>query len=275
VTNSAGQTPEAVRSLIDSHFGNNAVWYPVVGNHDIKKTKGAKDATSMEWRRTEYETGHGARKPLKDLITRPGPAGSRETTYSWDHGNVHFVMLNEYWNGETVPGSDAATDGRIVPTLCCWLEADLAANTKPFVFVFGHEPAFPKRRHIGNSLDKYADDRDAFWDVLKKHHVQAFISGHTHYYYKDLREGLYQISDGNAGNGSQERHQTYLDVIVGPDQAHIQVWQNESNGSTTWRIADTIPLKAAVRSERMQGRTGRLTCLGAIARVAVTSGGFD
>jgi hypothetical protein len=242
VTDKAGQTPAGLRNLIDSQFGAQAVWYPAVGNHDIR---GGKRSTSMQWRREEYSTGNGTRTPLKNLVGRPGPNGSLETTYSWDCGNAHLVVLNEYWNGRTAPGSDTATDGDIVPALRSWLEADLAANTKPFIFVFGHEPAFAEHRHVGNSLDGHRADRNAFWAVLKKFHVQAFISGHIHFYYKELHDGLYQVSDGNAGNGKAERHQTYLDVVVGPDQAEIQVWQNNADGSSAWHLAETIPLQPA------------------------------
>jgi Calcineurin-like phosphoesterase len=242
VCDRAGQTPQTIRDLIDSRCGAQAVWYPAVGNHDASV---ATTSASMTWRYAEYETGNGVRTPLKKLVSRPGPAGCVATTYSWDLGNAHFVVLNEYWNGGTAAGSDVATKGDIVPALRKWLEADLAANTKPLVFVFGHEPAFPQHRHAGNSLDNNAANRDAFWDLLRQYRVQAFISGHIHYYYKDLRQGVWQISDGNAGNSSGEKHQTYLDVIVGQTQAEIKVWQNDADGSTAWHLADTITVNAA------------------------------
>jgi predicted phosphodiesterase len=98
---------------------------------------------------------------------------------------------------------------------------------------------------VGDSLDGHQENRDAFWKVLVNHHVQAFISGHIHFYYKEVRDGVYQICDGNAGNGSAEKHQTFLDVVVGSDQAQVKVWQNTTNGSAVWHLAETIPLTAA------------------------------
>ena len=256
ICDTAGQTPQTIRGLIDAHFGASAVWFPAMGNHDASV---AATSASMTWRYAEFKTGNGVRTPIMKLVSRPGPAGCVETTYSWDHGNAHFVVLNEYWNGGTAVGSDVATDGDIVPALRQWLERDLAANTQPFVFVFGHEPAFPGSRHLDNSLNKYADNRDAFWSLLSRYHVQAFISGHVHFYYKDLRDGVWQISDGNAGNSSQQKHQNYLDVVVGPALAEIKVWQNEADGSPTWTLAETITLNAAAESGANAGVTAAAT----------------
>ena len=239
VADAAGQTPAALRKVIDARFGAQAVWYPVVGNHDIR---GGKGSTSVQWRREEYLEGNNCRKPLKDLVGHCGPPGCQETTYSWNYDNVHFVVLNEYWNGKTEPGSDVATDGDVVPALREWLEADLATNSKPFTLVFGHEPAFPKFRHVGNSLDEHMQDRDAFWRVLQQNHVRAFISGHIHFYYREMHDGVYQICDGTAGSSRGEKRQTYLDVVVGPSQAAVKVWQNDSVGSTNWHLADSFTL---------------------------------
>ena len=66
--------------------------------------------------------------------------------------------------------------------------------------------------------------------------------GHVHFYYKELHEGVYQICDGTGGSLRGEKRQTYLDVLVGQDQAQIKVWQNDSSDSNNWHLADTISL---------------------------------
>lgn len=178
---SVGDIDETIpenRAQIDDKFGSAAIWYPIIGNHEADTTE------EMDWLRNEYHNGNSSRTPLKHYTNQDGPAGSLETTYSWDYGNAHFIALNQYWDGAMTPGSDVGTDGNIVPELYDWLAENLAANTKPFVFVFGHEPAFPYNRNLGSSLDKYSDNRDVFWSLLETNGVHAYFCAHTHYYSK-------------------------------------------------------------------------------------------
>lgn len=216
------------RAQIDDKFGITAVWYPIIGNHE------AETPSDMDWLRTEYNTGHSDRTALEFNTNQDGPIGSVGTTYSWDYGNAHFIALNQYWDGGTTLGSDNATDGDIVPALYNWLATDLTANTKPFVFVFGHEPAFPYNRHVGDSLDKYVANRDAFWSLLEAEDVQAFFCGHTHYYSKHQGDkshvgGVWQLDVGNAGNDPGDGL-TYFDVVVGSNQATVNVYRDGGTG---------------------------------------------
>jgi len=220
------------RAQIDAKFGTSSVWYPGIGNHE------AETPDDMTWMRAEYNTGNGgARTPLKNSTNQNGPAGSVETTYSWNYGGAHFVMLNEYWNGLTGAGSDVARDGDVVPALRTWLANDLAANRGKATFVFGHEPAFPANNHVGDSLDLYPANRDAFWSLLEAENVLAYIVGHTHTYSKHLGDkngigDVWQVDAGNAGNGSP---QTFLDVRVTDTLAYYSVYNNSGG----WHLNDS------------------------------------
>lgn len=228
---SIGDTDNTIpenRAQIDDKFGATAIWYPIIGNHE------AETPSDIEWLRTEYNTGNSGRTALKFSTNQDGPTGSVETTYSWDYSNAHFIALNQYWDGRTMLGSDNATDGDIVPALYSWLVADLTANTKPFVFIFGHEPAFPYTRHVGDSLDQYPTNRDAFWSLLEANDVQAYFCGHTHYYSKHRGDeshvgDIWQLDVGNAGNDPGDGL-TYFDVIVGSNQAAVKVYRDEGTG---------------------------------------------
>ncbi len=224
---------QPLRDKIDVRFGPSALWYPGIGNHEMETP------ADMTWLRNEYNNGNGVRTPLKNFTNQDGPASTVETTYTWDYGDAHFIMLNEYWDGT----SDTGTDGDVVPALYDWLAADLAANSQPVVFVFGHEPAFPFNRHVGNSLDKYPANRDAFWNLLETEGVQAYFCGHTHVYkrYQPNPDGTWQIDVGNAGNvsdGYPDGH-TFANVTVGSAEVRYDIWRNISGNfalEDTWTV---------------------------------------
>jgi 3',5'-cyclic AMP phosphodiesterase CpdA len=210
------------REQIDEQFGASALWYPVNGNHEI-------ESADMAWMRGEYTTANAStRLPLKLFTNQNGPSGSVETTYSWDYGNAHFISLNEYWNGQPAAGSDIATDGDVVPELRAWLAADLAANTKPAIFVLGHEPAYPKNNHLTDSLNEHPENRDAFWELLKSYGVSAYICGHTHVYSRFQLDdaGPWQIDVGNAGNNTLGDGYSFLDVAVDDSSVTYSLWHD-------------------------------------------------
>jgi len=213
------------------------------------------DAPEMTWVREAYES-------LPYIVDRPGPAGCETTTYSFDYGNAHFVAINEYYNGTT----DTGADGDVVDALYNWLAADLAANTKPAVFVIGHEPAYPQFAHVGDSLDGHPENRDRFWKLLNDEKVIAYLCGHTHYYsaLQQSQTGDYpcdaftwQIDCGNAGN-PREAAQTFVDVTVTDTDVTFTAWQGTEGVAFTVTEAWTveIPFLAARNPSPADGATG-------------------
>jgi hypothetical protein len=219
------QTIPDNRDEIDAAFGSDFLWYPIIGNHEEET------AADMTWLRNEYHNGNGERTPLKTFTNQDGPAGTVETTYTWDYGYAHFIALNQYWDGT----SDTGTDGDVVPALRAWLEADLAANTRPVVFVFGHEPAFPENRHVGDSLDGHPVNRDVFWNLLEDYDVNAYFCGHTHVYSTHQEPGgdVWQIDAGAAGNGSAE---TFVRVTLYDDQVKYATYTNDGG---SWHLLES------------------------------------
>lgn len=182
--------PSDVREVISQVLGEDYPWYPVVGNHDIESP------TFMEYLR-KYNFGG---KSLQNIVNS-GPIGCIETTYSFDWGNNHFVVLNQYYDGI----SDDGSDGDVVPELLAWLENDLAANDKKYTFVFGHEPmiAIPdldngRLRHQDDSLNKYQKNSYHFHQALRRFHITAYICGHTHNTSIAKINDVWQIDVGHA-----------------------------------------------------------------------------
>ena len=152
---------------------------------------------------------------LEDILSW-GPAGAEETTYSFDRANVHFVVLNQYYDGVSDTG---VIEGDVSAELLEWLVTDLEAYAKPVVFVFGHEPAYPqpdeengRERHFGNCLDFFPGNRDQFWNTLAEFGVSAYICGHTHNYSAVKINGVWQIDAGHARGyaGDPGARSTYL-----------------------------------------------------------------
>jgi len=173
----------------------------------------------------EYLRNYAKSEDNLPHLIRFGPPGCEETTFSFEWENCHFVVLNQYYDGK----SDMDTDGNVVPELLEWLSQDLDETQKDFIFVFGHEPIFPmpdmetgRVRHYDNSLNKYMDNNIAFIRLLQKHHVTAYICGHTHNTSYSMFNGLWQIDTGHSrGLEGISPSEYFPEVMEGMD-ANIQ-----------------------------------------------------
>ncbi len=217
--------------IISEILGENYTWYPVVGNHDTE------NSTYMQTLRAINAGGNS----LPNIVNS-GPPGSIETMYSFDYGESHFVVVNQYFDGK----SDKGTDGNLVPETLQWLEDDLKKNTKAYVFVIGHEPliAMPdmdngRIRHVGDSLDKYPRNAYKFYRLMMEYNVVAYLCGHTHNTSYSNINGLWQFDCGHA-RGTEDvfpervydsitkLHQQYLKLGLPIDSAFAQYYRENA-----------------------------------------------
>lgn len=103
--------------------------------------------------------------------------------YSFDLGAWHVIALN------------SERDNRAGGRQLAWLQADLAANTKPCVLAYWHKPRF--------TAGEYSDlsDGAAFWTTLANAGAEIVLNGHDHNYQR------YQPMDANGApspNGVRE-----------------------------------------------------------------------
>lgn len=124
-----------------------------------------------------------------------GPAGESNLTYSFSYSNALFLGFDQY-----------VTPHRVNQT---WLNQQLAAHTRPHLFVFGHEPAF-KAFHT-DCLDNCPAERNAFWASLATAGARVYLCGHDHFF------NVARMDDGD-GNSDNDLYQ----FIVG------------TGGSTNW-----------------------------------------
>jgi hypothetical protein len=248
--------PDKTRAAIDKAFGPQYGWYPVIGNHELppapKKPKTPKPDTSgttaeasassspidpgkppsseknMQFLRGYFE------KNLRGKV-KPGPRGTEDTTYSFDAGPVHIVMIDLYWNGKTDPGSDVKTTVDVVEPLREWVRADLAASRKPWKLVFGHDPMFPQsdrdwetKRHTTGDMVKKEKNRDAFWKMLEEAGATAYICGHTHRYSRYQPEGskVWQIDSAQARGGKDFKYDAFIFVTADAKTLKFETYRN-------------------------------------------------
>ena len=227
--------PWDVKAQIEKALGKDYLWYPTPGNHETETSE------DMQWLR-EYNAG-GNSLPH---IVRPGPEGSRESTYSFEFGKAHFAMINQYYDGI----SDTGTNGDVTDALYKWLEEDLAANTKPKVFVIGHEPIMPmpdidsgRIRHTDDSLNEHPENDLRFVRLLRRHNAY-YICGHTHNASVANINGVWQIDSGHSrGIGDKGAPSTFLRVQVTDGPPQVEMWRDDGSGTnytitSTWTLVD-------------------------------------
>jgi len=224
--------PKEVSDTIKKVLGADYPWYPVVGNHE------AETPEDMDWLRNQ------GRPDVQGLV-RGGPENGEETTYSFDYKNAHFVVINEYYDGQ----SDTGTNGDITTPLYNWLKQDLEENTQPIVFVFGHEPILSipdyhngRHRHQSDCLNAHPKNSHRFQQLLRKHKVAAYLCGHTHNFSYATINGLQQLDVGHCrGIGDQRAQSTFLKILVGRRTCWAEVYRDDANGGP-YSLTQTIIL---------------------------------
>ena len=125
------------------------------------------------------------------------PSGSK-LYYSYDYGNVHFVMLDSFGleDGKWILYDPTSPQVR-------WLERDLAATKQPWKVVIFHHPPYTKTARDSDAEEALRLIRENLTPILERHDVDMVMSGHSHTY-----ERTYRIHDhrGLAATFDPARH---------------------------------------------------------------------
>jgi len=163
--------------------------YVVRGNHDVGEPE---DASAWN-------------KVFEDSPDN-GPPEEKNLTYSVTHKNAFIVAVDQYVDEEQSINQN-------------WLDNQFAVNTKPHVFVFGHEPAFEALHE--DCIGEDPDVRDKFWASIAKAGGRTYFCGHDHFY---DHAGV-----DNDGDPDNDIHQ----YIVGTAGAPLYRWSPPYNGDNS------------------------------------------
>jgi hypothetical protein len=199
---------EIMRPVYDA----NIAVYVSRGNHEIADVWGVSPRPGID-PNNNYATGwlniFGSDLYPGQRLPDNGPAYEKYMTYSVTHNNAFVVSLDEY------AGIRHEAVHKVNQE---WFDAQLAGNSKPHIFVAGHEPAF-RARHA-DCLDNQPLDRDAFWASVRNAGGRTYFCGHDHFY------DHARIDDGD-GDANNDVHQ----YIIGTSGAPPYTWSPPYSGN--------------------------------------------
>ena len=147
---------------------------------------------------------HEENSPLYyNLFDLPG----NERYYSFDYGQVHFVMLDS--NEPEFP-DERRRESRMIDKYrqaldearnrqLAWLRLDLAAHRDArLTIVCIHSPLYSSVDE-GDRLGDYRRMREWLEPVLDQHGVDAVFSGHDHFYQRHTVNGIQYVVAGGGG----------------------------------------------------------------------------
>lgn len=188
-------TPEQYEKYLKYKTMFNCNVYTGTGNHDL-----------------QWWTSNGK----NDFKERIGPL-----YYSFDHGGVHFVMLDS-----TVI---FVTDGKYGRAQLEWLAKDLSGipDLMP-VIIFAHHPS---------KLHDNVTAKAELINVLKHYNVVAFMGGHMHEWGYSVENGITweYITDQKNNN-----EQGYAVIKVTHDMLYIYKRQASDNSKVLWLTAPMV-----------------------------------
>ncbi|WP_411682934.1 fibronectin type III domain-containing protein [Clostridium thailandense] len=159
---------------------------PVQGNHETYNASGW-DSTNPKYFVNQFK------------VPMNGPDGLKGQVYSYDYGNVHFVVLDSQ-EDEEAPNND-----EFLKKQAQWLDNDLSVNKQKWTIVMFHKTPYYNKASRANVALK-----NIFSPVIEKHHVDVVLNGHDHgvsrtfpikdgKYYSEYSDGTVYYVTGRSG----------------------------------------------------------------------------
>ncbi len=116
--------------------------------------------------------------------------------WSFDYGPAHFVVVDQYTSYG--PGSAQLT----------WIQNDLASTTKPWKFIYLHEPGWSAGGHSNNT-----NVQNYIQPLCIQYNVPIVFGGHNHYYARAVVNNIEHITTGGGGAPLYNPDTTYPYIV--------------------------------------------------------------
>jgi hypothetical protein len=113
--------------------------------------------------------------------------------WSFDYGPAHFVVVDQY----------PLDTGQLQ-----WIESDLALSSKPWKFIYLHEPGWSAGAHENNiNVQTYIQP------LCETYDVPIVFAGHNHYYARAVINGVNHVTSGGGGAPLHDPDPSYPGVV--------------------------------------------------------------
>jgi len=158
----------------------NTFSWPCIGNHEVSSVAtGAPYLNSFDMP-TAGQSG--------------GVASGQKLYYSFDYGNIHFIILDSQISSRAVGGPQWD-----------WLQQDLEATRQDWIVAYWHHPPYSFSGHNSDNEQQLIDMRQNFCPLLEQYGVDMLFAGHSHDYERSfLIDSAYGNSTSNIANAATE-----------------------------------------------------------------------
>lgn len=152
-----------------------------------------------------YQAAMGNHEESGVLFTKYFPYPFVSGRYwSFDYGPAHFTVVDQYTSYG--PGSAQLS----------WIETDLASTTKPWKFVYLHEPGWSAGGHANNT-----SVQNHIQPLCEQYGVAILFAGHNHYYARAVVNGVQHVTAGGGGAPLRTPNPSYPNVVTTAEAHHF------------------------------------------------------
>jgi hypothetical protein len=164
-------------------MANTFAW-PTIGNHESPN----------------ITTGYLAGFTLPNAAQSGGVSSGTEYYYSFDYGNIHFIILDSEVSNRTTTGP-----------MYAWLQQDLqsqSASQADWIVAYFHHSPYTCCDHNADTEVKHVNMRYVFMPLLEQYGVDFHLSGHSHNYERSWFLDSAYSSSGTST--TQSTHTTWF-----------------------------------------------------------------